>query len=91
MQTHPFSPNFWSDFWRQIRLVYYLTLDARTPVLVRLLPFFIIVYLVSPIDLIPGIFPIIGQLDDLALLVLGVRFILQVAPPELVHEHEARL
>lgn len=91
MQTNPFSPDFWSDFWRQIRLVYHLTRDARTPLLVRLLPFAVIAYLVSPVDLIPGIFPIVGQLDDLALLVFGVRFILQVAPPELVRKHEARL
>lgn len=91
MQTNPFSPDFWSDFWRQIRLVYHLTRDSRTPTLVRLLPFAIIAYLIWPVDLIPAVFPVIGQLDDLAVLVLGVRFILQVAPQELVRELEARL
>ncbi|HZW03358.1 MAG TPA: DUF1232 domain-containing protein [Anaerolineaceae bacterium] len=91
MQTNPFSPDFWTDLWRQIRLVYYLTRDARTPLPVRLIPFAVIFYLVTPIDLIPAVFPIVGQLDDLALLVLGVKFFLRVAPPELVREYEALL
>ncbi len=37
-------------------------------------------YAISPIDPIPGIIPVIGQLDDLAILLLGVRSALRSAP-----------
>jgi uncharacterized membrane protein YkvA (DUF1232 family) len=39
-------------------------------------------YALSPIDPIPGFIPVIGQLDDLAALVLGVRTALRSAPEE---------
>ena len=46
-------------------------------------------YAISPIDALPGLIPIIGQLDDLAILLLGVRSTLASAPPEVAHEHLA--
>ena len=39
-------------------------------------------YLVSPVDLIPGIIPILGQLDDLLLLLAALRFALAGLDPE---------
>jgi uncharacterized membrane protein YkvA (DUF1232 family) len=47
-------------------------------------------YAVSPIDLIPGIVPLVGQLDDLAALLLGIRHTLRSCPPELAATHLAR-
>lgn len=38
-------------------------------------------YLVSPIDLVPGIIPVAGQLDDAAVALLGLRFALRGLPP----------
>jgi uncharacterized membrane protein YkvA (DUF1232 family) len=50
-------------------------------------------YALSPIDPIPGFIPIIGQLDDLAILLLGVRTALRSAPADVAegHLHEAGL
>jgi uncharacterized membrane protein YkvA (DUF1232 family) len=42
-----------------------------------------VLYSLSPIDLVPGIIPILGQLDDLAILLRGIRSALRRAPPEL--------
>ena len=39
-------------------------------------------YTISPIDLVPGVIPVAGQLDDLAVLLLGVRQALAACPPE---------
>ena len=38
-------------------------------------------YLISPIDLVPGIIPVAGQLDDAAVALLGLRFALRGLPP----------
>jgi uncharacterized membrane protein YkvA (DUF1232 family) len=44
-------------------------------------------YLASPIDLVPGIIPFAGQLDDAAVALLGLRFTLRGLPPEVRAEH----
>lgn len=46
-------------------------------------------YLASPIDLVPGIVPLAGQLDDAAVALLGLRFALRGLPPEVRGEHLA--
>ena len=44
-------------------------------------------YAVSPIDLVPGIIPVLGQLDDLAVLLLGLRRALEGCAPEAARAH----
>jgi uncharacterized membrane protein YkvA (DUF1232 family) len=44
-------------------------------------------YLASPIDLVPGIIPFAGQLDDAAVALLGLRFALRGLPPAVRGEH----
>lgn len=44
-------------------------------------------YAVLPFDILPGIIPIVGQLDDLAALLLGLRVALRGCPPETAAAH----
>ena len=46
-------------------------------------------YVLSPIDLIPGFIPVIGQLDDAAVLLLSLRATLRLAPVEAAEAHLA--
>lgn len=46
-------------------------------------------YAVSPIDPVPGFIPVVGQLDDLAVLLLAVRAALRSAPTEVADRHLA--
>ncbi len=50
-------------------------------------------YLISPIDLVPSVIPVIGQLDDLVVLLIGLRFALAGLSPERRRRHlaDARL
>ena len=48
-----------------------------------------IAYLVSPIDLVPGIIPVAGQLDDLAAVLLATRIALAGLPPDKANAHLA--
>lgn len=43
-------------------------------------------YLLSPVDLIPDAIPIIGQIDDLSIAVLGLRHLLRAAGPRVVKD-----
>ena len=47
----------------------------------------VIVYLASPIDLVPDFIPVAGQLDDAILVVLALRVLLRGSGPRLVAEH----
>ncbi len=68
------------------RLVWALALDARVPTARKALLVLAGAYVVSPIDLIPENLPIIGALDDLAVMVLAVDAFFEGLPPELVAE-----
>lgn len=46
-------------------------------------------YALSPIDLLPDFIPILGQLDELIVLPLGIALAVKLIPPELMAEHRA--
>jgi uncharacterized membrane protein YkvA (DUF1232 family) len=46
-------------------------------------------YALSPIDLIPDFIPVLGQLDELVILPLGIILAVRLIPPEIMAEHRA--
>jgi len=64
--------------------VYYAARDSRTPFWVRLLAAMVAAYALSPFDLIPDFIPVIGYLDDLVLIPLGLALVMRFTPPEVM-------
>ncbi|EIJ39300.1 hypothetical protein JoomaDRAFT_2312 [Galbibacter orientalis DSM 19592] len=60
--------------------------DKRTPWYAKALIFVIIAYALSPIDLIPDFIPIIGYLDDLILLPIGIYLAFRLIPDDVKAE-----
>lgn len=54
--------------------------DRRTPWYARLLLVLVVAYALSPLDLIPDFIPLLGQLDDLLLLPLGIALVIRLIP-----------
>ena len=76
------------DFILRVKLILRLVGDKRVNPWLKLIPVAGLVYLISPIDLIPDIaFPIIGELDDAAVLWITNYFFVELCPPEIVNEH----
>ena len=75
---------------RQTLIVYFAARDPRTPLLVRLLALLVAAYALSPIDLIPDFIPVIGYLDDLILLPLGIALIVKLTPAEVIETARAK-
>lgn len=69
------------------RLATNMLRDDRTPVEARAALAAGAVYVLSPIDLIPGFIPVLGQLDDLLVALIGLRFALMQTAPEVRAEH----
>lgn len=81
---------YWKKSFAQVRLTIDLMRDDRVPRRIKTIPVLVLAYLLSPIDLIPGI-PVIGQLDDLAVLLLGMRAFISLTPDHIVAEHQPDL
>ena len=69
---------------RQTLVVYFAARDPCTPWPVRLLALVIAAYALSPIDLIPDFIPILGYLDDLIIVPLGLMLVLRLIPAEVL-------
>jgi uncharacterized membrane protein YkvA (DUF1232 family) len=65
---------------REIHALYLAARDPRTPSLAKLVIAIVVAYAVSPIDLIPDFIPILGYLDDVLLLPLGIHLALKLIP-----------
>ena len=73
------------------RLIWALARDPRVPVQQKLVLAAVAGYLVFPIDIIPDFIPVLGQLDDLGVLIFGLDFFIRNAPKEVVEEHMGRI
>lgn len=67
---------------RHTLVAYFAARDPRTPWLVRWLALLVAAYALSPIDLIPDFIPVIGYLDDLVIVPLGLALVLRLIPEE---------
>jgi uncharacterized membrane protein YkvA (DUF1232 family) len=72
---------------RQWMLARLLLRDGRVPLAVRALPLALVAYLVLPVDLVPDFIPVLGQLDDLALVALAAWLALRFTPRAVIEEH----
>jgi len=70
----------------EVYTVYLASKDNRVPWYTRVLAAFIVAYAFSPIDLIPDFIPILGYLDDLILIPLGIWLLLKLIPPAVLSE-----
>jgi uncharacterized membrane protein YkvA (DUF1232 family) len=67
---------------RQTLTVYFAARDPRTPLVVWLLALAVAAYALSPIDLIPDFVPIIGYIDDLLIVPIGLALVVRLIPDE---------
>jgi uncharacterized membrane protein YkvA (DUF1232 family) len=69
--------------------LYLASRDARVPILAKVIIGLVVAYVLSPLDLIPDFIPLIGYLDDLILLPLGIWLSIRLIPQEVWHECQA--
>lgn len=65
---------------RDVVAVYFAARDPDTPLAVRVLALAIAAYALSPIDLIPDFIPVLGYLDDLLIVPLGLWIVIRLLP-----------
>ncbi len=75
---------------RETLALYFALRDPRTPLLARIVAAAVVAYALSPIDLIPDFIPVLGMLDDLILVPLGIALCLRLIPSPVLAEARAR-
>ena len=71
---------------RDVVAVYFAARDARTPWPARCLAVAVAAYALSPIDLIPDFIPVLGYLDDLLIVPLGLLLVIRMLPPAVLQD-----
>jgi uncharacterized membrane protein YkvA (DUF1232 family) len=78
--------------WRaRFELAGRLAADERMPLSVRAIPALLVLYLAMPLDIVPDFIPVLGQLDDIAVVIVAVGLFARFAPLRIIEEHIARL
>lgn len=81
----PQLPKVWRLCWRLWR-------DRRVPRPLKGMIIAVLLYVISPIDLVPELLlPVLGQLDDVTILILGTYLFIRWSPPKVVAEHMASI
>lgn len=73
----------------KLRLIFRLMGDSRVSFLAKLVPIGTLIYMISPVDAVS--IPIVGAVDDAALLWLGSYIFTELCPPSVVAEHIKQL
>jgi uncharacterized membrane protein YkvA (DUF1232 family) len=74
---------------RDVHALYLAARDPRVPWYAKALAGAVAAYALSPIDLIPDFIPVLGYLDDLILVPLGILLVVALIPPGIMAEHRA--
>ena len=75
---------------KDIVVVWLVAKDERTPVWIKILALIIAAYALSPIDLIPDFIPVLGYLDDIIIVPLGLLLVIKLTPKEIIDDCRMR-
>ena len=84
----------WMERWKarvralktEVRALLLARRDPRVPWRAKVVAALVVAYALSPIDLIPDFIPVLGYLDDLIILPLGILLALKMIPPDVMHD-----
>lgn len=75
---------------RDVMTLWFACRDTRTPWYAKAMTMLIVAYALSPIDLIPDFIPVLGYLDELILLPVGIYLVLKLVPKEALADARSR-
>jgi uncharacterized membrane protein YkvA (DUF1232 family) len=74
-----------------VRLSFRLLREPRVSLAKKAILVLVAAYFISPLDLIPDLLPVIGEVDDVAFALLALQFFVQICPPDAVAFHRTAI
>jgi uncharacterized membrane protein YkvA (DUF1232 family) len=84
-------PSLMGALFAELRLAWRLMREPRVPRLAKAVPMLALLYVLSPVDFIPDILPVLGQIDDLGILIMSAKLFLRLCPPAATAFHAAAI
>lgn len=91
LSTQTKNASILSQLIKQLRLVWLLFRDKRVPLWPKSVLPILLLYIVSPVDILPDLFIGLGQLDDLGILLLGMTLFVKLCPPDIVDYYRKQI
>ncbi len=85
------SVSFFGRLWRTFRLYRIASQNPRAPAIAKILPWLSLLYIIWPIDFIPDVIPLLGQLDDVAMIPILIFLALRLIPKDIRDSAEEEL
>ncbi len=82
-------PHPW-ELLRTASLAWRLFRDRRVPLVLKLIPVAAVLYALAPVDIVPDLVPVAGQMDDLAILLSGLQLFIRLCPSDVVARHQGQ-
>ena len=76
-----------AEIIKNIKLIWRLLNDGRISPWPKMVIPATLLYLLFPVDIVPDIVPGLGQLDDIAVILLGLKLFVEMCPSEIVRQH----
>ncbi|UXR49301.1 YkvA family protein [Staphylococcus simulans] len=86
----PALKSFVAKMNQELLVLYLSSKDQRTPMTVKILAVCIVAYALSPIDLIPDFIPVLGYLDDIIIVPLGIALCLKLIPEPILQDNRRK-
>ena len=84
-------PSLMGALFSDVRLAWRLMREPRVTAVAKAIPALAALYVVSPLDFVPDMLPVLGQLDDLGILILSVKLFLRLCPQAPAAFHTAAI
>ena len=75
----------------QARLTWRLLREPRVPLLTKSVPVLAAAYVISPLDFIPDVLPLIGEIDDVAVILIAIGVFIKLCPSGAVDFHRSAI
>lgn len=75
---------------REVVALYFVARDPATPRIAKAVAWFVAAYALSPIDLVPDFIPVVGYLDDLIIVPLGIMLAVRLVPDGVMERARVR-
>jgi uncharacterized membrane protein YkvA (DUF1232 family) len=84
-------PHLLRALFTEVRLAWRLIREPVVPAFAKAVPVLALLYVISPIDIIPDVLPVLGQIDDLGILIVAVKVFLKLCPGSAATFHSAAI